>query len=253
MNSLNKYLGKLLDTILGFSKVSGATFVMGAASLAVSRVCQVIAFFLPLKIFIIIYSQAVPEYFDVFPETMGFQDTIILLSCMVPLVYVLFIALGICYRWLVDLHLRRFGKTELLIAGVVSPENKTKRLHNHVSKAFSEAGLILVSVALAMWLDPAIACLWIALIYLNLQLFFLKTFYTEDSDRLTFLKLHRRQFIEYISSANFLVVFAILALELVYFDMGVYAAIFLLLISRMVFQALNRFTIEGLYIIKLLP
>lgn len=253
MSSLNIYLRKLLDAILGFSRVSGPTFVIGAASLAASRVCQVVAFFLPLKIFIIIYSQSVPEYFDIFPEGMELQDTIILLSCMVPLIYVLFIALGICYRWLADLHLSRFGKTELRIADAVSPLNKTKKLHNHVSKAFSEAGLIAGSIALAVWLDPVVACVWGGLIYLNLHLFYTQTFYAEDADRLTFLRLHRRQFIEYISSANFLIVFALLAVELLYFDMGVYAAIFLLLISRMVFQALNRFTVEGLYIIKLLP
>lgn len=253
VSSLHAYLGQFIAAVLGFSRVSGSVFILGCASLAVSRVCQVVAFFLPLKIFIIIYSQEVPEYFDVFPEDMGFSEAIMILSGLVPLIYVLFITLGILYRWLIDLHLRRFDKSELVIGGSVTPEKKTKKLHNHLSKAFSEAGLIIVSVVFAIVLDPKVALVWFVLLYLNLRLFYAKAFNAEDHDRLTFLKLHRRQFIEYISSANFLVVFAVLALELVYFDMGVYTAIFLLLVSRMVFQALNRFSVESLYILKLLP
>lgn len=251
--SLHSYLGKFLSAVVGFSRVSGSAFILGCASLAVSRVCQVVAFFLPLKIFIIIYSKEVPEYFDFFPDGMGFREAIVLLSSMVPIIYALFILFGIVYRWLVDLHLRRFGKAELVIGGSVTPEKKMKKLHNHLSKAFSEAGLAATSILFAAVLSPQVALVWFVLIYTNLWLFHAKAFKAEDHDRLTFLKLHRRQFIEYISSANFLVVFAVLALELVYFDMGVYTAIFLLLVSRMVFQALNRFSVESLYILKFLP
>src|SRR5690554_819157 len=253
MSSLNKYLARFMGAVVGFSRVYGVAFVGGCAALAISRVCQVLAFFLPLKIFIVIHSGEVPDYFNVFPESMGFREIIILLSVLVPLTYALFITLGIVYRWLVDLHLARFGSTKLVIGGKETPDNKMKRLHNHVSKAFSEAGLIGVSIAAALFLDVGVAVAWFVLLYMNLWLFNKKAFEAEDHHRLTFLKLHRRQFIEYISSANFLVVFAILAVELVYFDMGVYTAIFLLLVSRMVFQALNRFSVESLYILKALP
>lgn len=249
----NGYLARFCSAVIGFSRVSGWAFVGGCAALAVSRVCQVLAFFLPLKIFIVVYSGEVPDYFNVFPESMGFREVIVLLSVLVPVVYVLFIALGIVYRWLIDLHLKRFGSNILVISGKETPDNKMKRLHNHVSKAFSEAGLMVVSIAVAIVLDIGIAITWFVLIYANLWLFQKKAFGAADHDRLTFLNLHRRQFIEYISSANFLVVFAILAAELIYFGMGIYTAIFLLLISRMVFQALNRFSVESLYILKFLP
>lgn len=253
MAALNGYLARFFSAVIGFSRVSGVAFVVGCAALAISRVCQVMAFFLPLKIFIVIHSGEVPDYFNIFPETMGFREIIVLLSVMVPVVYGLFIALGIVYRWLIDLHLKRFDSNVLVIMGKETPNNKMKRLHNHVSKAFSEAGLVIVSIAVAVFLDLGVAIAWFVLIYANLWLFHKKAFGAEDHDRLTFLNLHRRQFIEYISSANFLVVFAVLAIELVYFDMGVYTAIFLLLVSRMVFQALNRFSVESLYILKALP
>lgn len=253
MKTLHSYLAQFTAAVLGFMKVSPIRFTGGCAALAISRVCQMAAFFLPLKVFIVIHSGEVPEYFDVFPDNMSLSDTITLLSMMVPLIYSLFIVLGICYRWLVDQHLNTFDNTALIINGEQVAPTKVKRIHNHITKAFSDAGLILVSVTVALWLDIMIAVAWTVLLYLNLCLFYRKALTAEDHHRLTFLKLHRRQFIDYVSSANFLVVFAVLALELVYFDMSVYTAIFLLLVSRMVFQALNRFSVESLYLIKLLP
>ncbi|MCO5784791.1 hypothetical protein DHB74_00300 [Pseudomonas sp. G11-1] len=253
MTALNGYLRSVVSAVLGFSRVSVVAFVVGCAALAVSRVCQLAAFFLPLKIFIIIHSGEVPSYFDIFPQSMEQNDILLLLCVLVPVIYGAFIGLGIVYRWLIDFHIMRFGKNELLISGKKIPNNHVKKAHNHVSKAFSEAGLIGVSVAFALVLDPMVAVSWLLLLYLNLWLFHAYAFDAADHDRLTFLKLHRRQFIDYVSSANFLLVFAVLAIELIYFDMGVYAAIFLLLVSRMVFQALNRFSVESLYIIKLIP
>lgn len=251
--SLNNYLRQFLSAVFGFCQKSGVVFVTGCAALAVSRVCQVVAFFLPLKIFIMINSSEVPEYFRFVPSSMEFQDVIVLLALSVPIVYGLFITLGIIYRRLIDFHLARFNSSVLFVCGLEMSNKKMRKLHNHLSKAFSEAGLVVVSVLFALILDPMVAVSWLVLLYVNLLFFNFKAFYAEDQHRLTFLQLHRRQFIEYISSANFLIVFAVLAFQLVYFGMGVYSAIFLLLVSRMVFQALNRFSIESLYILKLLP
>lgn len=253
MRALNKYLGHVLAAVIGFARVHGLLFLGACAALALSRACQVLAFFLPLKIFILIHSDEIPSYFDIFPAQMGIREVVLVLSGLVPVVYALFIVLGIIYRWLIDLHLKRFGKTQLQVGGKITPEGKMKRLHNHVSKAFSEVGLIVVSTLVALVMDAAIAVAWTCLLYANLWLFHRLAFQVEDHHRLTFLRLHRRQFIEYISSANFLVVFAVLAIQLVFFDLGMYSAIFLLLVSRMVFQALNRFSVESLYILKCLP
>lgn len=253
MESLNTYLGKFLAVVIGFSKAHGATFVGGCAALAISRVCQVLAFFLPLKIFIAIHFGEVPDYFNVFPESMGFRETILLSSVLVPVNFGLYIGLGVVYRWLIDRHLEQFASTALLVDGKTAPEKKIKPLHNHVSKAFSDTGLVGVSMCVALFLDIGIVVTWVILLYMNLWLFHTKAFPAADHHRLTFLKLHPRQYIEFISSANFLVVFVVLAVELFYFDMDVYTAIFLLLVSRMVFQALSRFSIESLYIVKSLP
>jgi len=251
--TLNGYLAQFLSVVIGFSRVSGVVFIVGCAALAISRICQVMAFFLPLKIFILFHSGDVPDYFNVFPEIMGYREVLLLLSVMVPVAYFLFVVLGIVYRWMIDLHLKCFDTNVLLVMGKEISDKKVSRLHNHVSKAFSDAGLVIVSIVVVMFLDVYLAVTLFALIYGNLWLFNNKAFGAEDRDRLTFLNLHRRQFIEYFSSTNFLLVFAILAVELAYFEMGVYTAIFLLLLSRMVFQALNRFSVESLYILKFLP
>jgi hypothetical protein len=250
---LNRYLVKFISVVIGFSRISAFTFVAGCSALALSRICQVLAFFLPLKIFILFHSREVPAYFDVFPEFMQFSDVIVFLSVMVPVAYLVFIVLGIVYRRLIDLHLKHFTSSALLIMGKEVKEKNKERLHNHVSKAFSEVGVIIISLVVATLLDYVLGLIWVSLLYFNLWLFHSKAFGAKDNDRLTFLKLHRRQFIEYISSANFMLVFAALAIELAYFDLSIYSAIFLLLLSRIVFQALNRFSVESLYILKFLP
>lgn len=253
MYTLNFYLKKLFQAIAGFSRVSGASFVGGSAALSVSRVCQVLAFFLPLKIFIVINSGDIPEYFSFFPESMEYDDIIISLSVLVPVIYFLFITMGIVSRWLLDVHLKRFDGQTLTIGSETARWKKVKKLHGRMAKVLSDMGLIVASVVFVSVLDPMVGAVLVVLLYFNLLLFNAKAFSSKDKDRLTFLKLHRRQFIEYISSANFLIIFAVLAVQLIFFDMTIYSAIFMLLVSRMVFQALSRFSMESLYLIKLLP
>lgn len=253
MNMVNSYLIRVFVAAFSFGRISGTAFVLGCAALAISRVCQVLAFFLPLKIFILIYSREVPEYFNVFPEGMTYEEHIILLSLLVPVIYILFISLGIIYRWLLDLHLRRFGKNQLVVQGKLVQEKRIRGLHNHLAKAFSDMGLMIVTIFFAVLLDPVIAFLGAILVYGNFWLFNKIAFRAEDHQRITFLRLHRRQFIEYVSSANFLIIFGVLAIELVYYGMGVYTAIFLLLLCRMLFQAMQRFAVESVYLLKLLP
>ena|SRR5690554_5818776 len=98
MATLNRYLVRLFTAAIGFSKVSGLAFAGGCAALAISRVCQVLAFFLPLKIFIVIYSGELPGYINIFPHDMGFEKVVFILSVLVPFVYLLFIFFGITYR-----------------------------------------------------------------------------------------------------------------------------------------------------------
>jgi hypothetical protein len=88
------------------------------------------------------------------------------------------------------------------------------------------------------------------LIVANLNIFVLKVFYKSDHDRIGLFQLHRRQYIEYTSSVNFIFIFIALALQVKYFDIGVFEALFVLLLSRMMFQAVQRFSFENLYIVS---
>ena len=70
----------------------------------------------------------------------------------------------------------------------------------------------------------------------------------QDQDRFGILKLHRRQCIEYGSSVNFILMFVGILTCVKYFDVGVIEAIFILLVSRMLFQSFQRYCVELLYI-----
>ncbi len=248
-----QYFKQLLFLLSFFSKKSSLQLWGGGFALAASRVCQVVAFFLPLKIFILISSQNVPAFVSQYLAFLTFDEIILLFSILVPFFYLLFIALGIAHRWLTDKHLDAMSDRLIEFSGVTIKGKKYINLHGRFSKIFSEISLIFVSTVFALALDYLVVIIWFFLIYINLFVFYHKVFFIKEEDRVTFLKLHRRQFVEYITSANFLLIFGCLVLQFMYSDIDIYVGIFLLLMSRMVFQSLNRFSLESIQLTNILP
>lgn len=253
MRELNYYLSLFFSLVRGYLGVSGHLFWFGATALALSRLAQVLAFFLPLKIFFVISSGTPPKYFSGLLVGMPFSELILIMSSLVPVFYVIFIGLGVTYRRLSDTHLECLRGHDIELNDRTLGRKKKFRIQIRACRAFSDLGLLALSVLIALVLQPIVALTLFLLFYLNLLLFFHTALKSRQGDRLTFLKLHRRQFVDYVSSTNFLLVFALIAGLLIMDHIGVYSAVFLLLISRLVFQALNRFTNESLFILKLLP
>lgn len=253
MTELNRYLAKFFRAVHAFASCSGWAFILGSACLAASRVCQTLSFFLPLKIFIVISSGKVPGYFDLFPGNLDYNDKLVVLGGAVPVTYLLYIGLGVLHRWLIDRHHKVFVGRSMVLDGKEVPARNISKLHAHTAKALSESLFFLMSLVLALALSPVIAVTIVVLVYANLMLFYHNALRVKESERLTFLGLHRRQFVEYVSSSNYLLVFVVLVIEAVVGGPHIYATIFLLLLSRMVFQALNRFSVESIHLLVLMP
>lgn len=223
------------------------TFFLGAFSLAASRLFQLVTFFLPLKILITVSSGHEPSYINWLPWEISFDFLVYSLICMVPFFYIMYIVFGILSRLWFDVSLDIFLKNRPHVV-----KNKEiqglKKLHNHIGKAGSELLLCILSLLLVAFINIYLFCMIASLILLTILFVFKTALSMSDADRFGFFKLHRKQCIEYFLSVNFILTFIAILSLVQYFNLGVVKAIFTLLISRMLFQALQRYCIENLYI-----
>ena len=227
---------------------------VGVLSLTFSKVFQVLAFFIPLKLFIIMSSDKMPHYMRFLADTfsLGRGDLIFLLSCSVGIFYLSYIALGIVYRRIVDGHFEKLELAGLTLGGIELSKRDLIKMHGRCIAAVADLFLIGFAMAMVFLVNGAMALVWIFLMYFNFIFFFRNVFLNCKENRVSFLKLKHNQFIEYFSSANFLVIFGLLVVQASYMDLGLFSAIFLLLLSRMLFRALSGFSVNSLNIYKVI-
>ncbi|MGM0565005.1 MAG: hypothetical protein ACQES2_11785 [Pseudomonadota bacterium] len=253
MRDINYSLLLLFYCIKGFCSISLWPFLLGSLSLSGSRLAQVIAFFLPIKVFILASSTELPSYFAPMKGHIELSHLLIILSSLVPFFYFSFILLGVFHRRLIDYHEHTIVNKGLDVLGHRVKRKHKFQIHGRTAKVLSDFFLGFLCLSFIFFIQPLIGLSIFCLLYANFILFFRYVRPKANTDRLTFLKLHRRQFVEYFSSLNFLLSFALIAFFMVYHGLGVYLSIFALLLCRLLFQALNRFTIDSFYIINLLP
>ncbi|MDO6786208.1 hypothetical protein Q4589_01240 [Cobetia marina] len=242
---------KLFFLFSYYCKNGKGMFFYGSMCLAISRMFQMIAFFLPIKILIMLSSETKPEYLSLLTDYIPYQEVVLSLALAVPLVYFLHLLFGVAYRRCIDRDLKGHDNDENNIRWVGKLSyNKIKKLHNHSSKAFSDCLLVIVSLTVLTYIDYSLTIAVMILIFVDAVMFTEFAYYKKDTERLTVFKLHKRQFIEYISSINYLFIFALLVLIMTVYESNVYSVILALLLSRQAFQALQRFSIENLYIAK---
>ncbi|ART63941.1 hypothetical protein [Kushneria marisflavi] len=250
---MKTHFQKLFYIVLFFFKSPKGLYFWGCFFLASSKVLQTIAFFLPIKVLIMLGSEKMPKYLSPFSEYMNYNDVLVFLIAIVPVVYVMHLAFGIFFRLLIDKDVARFTQKEYHVDGYGNANlGKLKRLHNHTSKAFSDIIVFLLTSVILLLINPILTlAIWVVTL-LNLSLFVKKAFYVHDDTRITILKLHKRQFVEYIASSNYLIVFALLVVQMYLVSGEIYGAILALLLSRQLFQAVQRFSIENIYFSKLI-
>lgn len=229
-------------------------YLAGSFFLAASRLMQTMAFFLPLKALILLSSGGQGQFYGKLESSMNIKidSLVLLIISLVPLVFCLHIIFGIVSRWLFDLDLRFYKDSgePIFFEGKKIEGKKLARLHNHCSKSGAEVLIFLSTIAIGSYFDAWLSVGVFLIAACDFFLFYRFSFSVGDEDRVGPLKLHKRQVIEYISSINFMLVFCLLVIQIYLFGMGVYSSVFLLLLFRQTFQALQRFSIENMHIYK---
>lgn len=249
-NSLIGHYSTIKDIAKVFTENS-SLYKVSSLLLALSRLLQVVSFFLPLKILILLSSKDnMPKSFSYLPFDIEYRNAMIFIIALVPVTYLGYIASGIMHRYYLDKDLSIWGSSYNKITSFkVKSKGSFIKLHGHIAKMYSETILLILSLILTVIIDAWIFVFLFMLILLNMALFVKKAFYINDHERIGFLRLHRKQYIEYLSSISFIAIFAVLAFQLKFTNIGVFQALFILLISRMVFQSVQRFSMENIYII----
>ena len=223
------------------------SFIGGAFFLATSRLFQLAAFFLPLKILILVSSDVKPSYIQMLPFDFGLNEAVVIFSCLVPIVYIMYIVCGVISRRSLDYSQSIFIENSA-IPSKDKKANKLKKMHGHIGKAASEFILISLSMLLVLMVSISTALILLLMMIITIAAMFKIAIFMKDTDRTHYFKLHRKQCIEYATSANFILVFVVILTQVMYLGMGVIVAIYVLLMSRMLFQALQRYCIELMYI-----
>jgi len=254
MKEFHSFFGWFIQLARFYFNTGFWRLTVGVVSLALSKVFQVLTFFIPLKLFIIMSSERMPHYMRFLSELFSFSrdELIFLLSISVGVFYVFYIALGIVYRRTVDAHFQRLELEDSCLGGVKLSQRALVKMHGRCIAAVSDLILIGFSMLAVFIVNGGMALLWVSIVYLNMIFFFNAVFLKCKEDRISFLRLKHNQFIDYFASANFLLIFGLLVFQAGYMGLGLFSAIFLLLLSRMLFRALSSFSVNGLYIYKLI-
>ena len=220
--------------------------------MATSRILQTMAFFLPIKVLIMMESTHPPSYFKFISSYISYEDFMLLLVVMVPMLYVSHFVMGVFHRKLLDQGVRALPDVIHKVNSVGSFGLKNiKKIYGHSVKCSSEIILFAICSMILFFISPWLFVIIFFVTVVNLMVFVRKAFYASEDDRITFFNLHRRQFVEYLASSNYLLVFLFLFIQMTLFEGEVYGAILALLLSRQIFQAMQRFSFENLHLSRM--
>ncbi|MDR5893425.1 hypothetical protein QC820_11450 [Halomonas mongoliensis] len=243
---------KLLIGFAGEYRRNGKWFFLSSLFLCLSKIFQTASFFIPLKVLIILSSGNVPDYVGGVLSNIEYGRLVIFLALMIPASYFCYIFFGILYRWFFDRDSQLHWKSEYSCCGVLVKGKDLRVLHGQISRLFSEA--LLITMCLMLLIPFSALIFWVVLfvICLLFSIFNAKVFGASEDERLSYFRLHRRQFIEYSISCIFVLFFGILAANVYLGSIGMYGSIFILLTVRLCLQSLQRASVEMIYIKRLI-
>lgn len=247
------YISLFVMMVCDISSVANIKFYIGTLMSAIAKIMSVIAFFIPLKIFIVISEREMPSYLAFIPEYSEYPQGLFFLVALLPVSYLFYFFLGVVSRWLIDSHYSTLRASSLtFIAKNKYNEKSIYKIHNRINKQVSELFILCIGVILSLFFEYHLSILLFLLIFFDFIIIFKYSVNSHDSDRVTFLRLHRRQLSEYVTTGSFLVYFFSLA-YMAYLDLtGIFVAVFMLLLSRLMFQSVNRFSMESMLLLPIL-
>ncbi|WP_141103634.1 hypothetical protein [Cobetia sp. QF-1] len=220
---------------------------MASLLLACSKVIQTIAFFLPIKVLIMLSLKKPPDYFQLISDWISYEDFIITILALVPGFYLSYMLIGLIYRKMIDKDLAliwnsSFEKNNFFLKG-----KHLRVAYGQTSRLNSDIFICIIILCMSAIVSFYITSSLIALSLVVLLIFLRYGFAAKEDDRVTFIGLHRKQLVEYISAMVYLALFFILVGLVYYKVLGTYETIFLLLISRLYIQSLQRALVESFH------
>src|SRR5690625_4649735 len=186
---------------------SGSTFVWAAVFLALSRIFQTMAFFMPLKVLIILSSDSGTRYQQYVEQWVSSEQFIGISVALVPVVYGLYIALGTLYRRAYDAN----RKAQITRANDLQYGRKYKRKltknHERLVRLLSDVCIAIIVLVVVLIINLEFSILLLIMLLLNMLVFNAQVYGLQEHARLTFLRLHPHQFVEYVTSTNYILVF----------------------------------------------
>src|SRR5690625_351472 len=232
---------------------SGSTFVWAAVFLALSRIFQTMAFFMPLKVLIILSSDSGTRYQQYVEQWVSSEQFIWISVALVPVVYGLYIALGTLYRRAYDAD----KAAQIVRVNDLKCDRKYKRKltknHDRLVRLLSDVCIIIIVLVIVIIINIEFTIVLLVMLFLNMLVFNAQIYGLKGHARLTFLRLHPNQFVEYVTSTNYILFFVFLAISIYVGRIDVINAVLNLFLCRLALQAVQRFSIESRVLKNELP
>jgi hypothetical protein len=215
-------------------------FVFTVLTRSISRLLQLLTFFLPLKIIILASYEPPPNWL---PEYVGFgavEGAIFLLIGGFVILYGVYLSISVAYHKLFNADaLAQLEHGDLILTSANISKNKIKQLHKKITSISSDAVILALGLA-----SIAIASHFLAIFILGICILYYITSSTikklSDGQGLIIGGMSFQQANDYVSSIYFLVFFAGLISGILIAGLNIFVAIFILIIARALIQAMQR-------------
>lgn len=245
VHDLSSYLMLVWRSIRLLLTRTGKNFALAGVLLSFSRIMQTVAFFMPLKVLIVLSSDGGNKYSAYVEPWLTDDQFLALIIAMVPISYGLYITFGIAHRRYFDRDLTLQIKKATAEGYDKKQLASLKKIHPRLTRMWADSCVITLITLAVLVIQPFFAFFLLALISGNLVFFNALVFDRSDTVRLTPLRLHPVQFVEYATSINYLLVFGALALAVYHNQIGIVTALLALLLSRLCLQAVQRVSLES--------
>jgi hypothetical protein len=231
------------------SSVPVAT-VAGSGAIVISRFAQLFAFFLPLKVLIMLSSEKVPGLFKHLISAENRQLWLVIFSLATLILY----ALSVFFATFANRTITR-GVNQLLQPQGNLPKEQKKRLrliYNRHCQASAHAAVFLLGAIGIALINPVvlIGMLFVVAVELWLTGFILGTL---ASGFIGWIRngivRNTNAYIGYLSAVNFLSLFVLLIMDyFIHGNLNVYVAVLTMILGRLTFASLTKFVKSMLFL-----
>jgi hypothetical protein len=210
-------------------------FWLAAVSLALARIMQTVALFLPIKLLMLLSGSSAPSILQVIPIDPG--ALMIIMMALVPVLYAGSVLVMALFQSIIDrrpsvpIPSIRADKINLKLF-LRLREAMVRNAADMLVIVLGAIGVLTVHVAFGI---ASIVVLALYCVALEIYIF------SNPKPRHTFLKITPTQLIEYSRSFVFILLFGVLAYFVFQWKMNVYIAILCLLVCRLMTQSAQRF------------